>query len=270
MAIGHRELGRTLALQARFEEADDEFKQALDGFEKRGNSHGVCVTWVYRAQRRLLADEPREALQAAQEALAFWKKDAEEDYPVERDRVRAEWLLGWAHAALAAQKAEEAEKIGAVPSGAHHKAHTSGDLDTLRGGLPPASTPPPDPESHIIQAEAHLSEALTSCRRIQMVDFEADILLALARWHRLKDNSDEAAKLAQEGLDIADRCEYRLQQADIRNFLALLALDRNDPAAARSHAEIARERALCDEPEDKPKHCYKPALDEANRLLKLC
>ena len=112
LATGHQELGRTLALQARFEQAGDELKQSLDGFEKQGNSHGVCVTWAYRAQQRLLADEPREALKAAQEALAFWKKDAEEDYPVERERVQVEWLLGWAHTVLAVQSSEGTEEMG--------------------------------------------------------------------------------------------------------------------------------------------------------------
>ena len=108
-----------------------------------------------------------------------------------------EWLFGWAHTAL-------------------------------------ATSDSPDRTSHYSQAETHLSEALTRCRRIQLVEFEADI----------------------------------------RNFLAQLALDRADRTAAREHAEIARERGLCDEPEPRPKqspvHCYKPALDEADRLLKLC
>jgi hypothetical protein len=61
----------------------------------------------------------------------------------------------------------------------------------------------------------------------------------------------------------ADRCEYRLKQADIHNFLARLALDTGDRAAAHGHAAIARERAWC----DGPPHCYKPALDEAERLI---
>ena len=34
-------------------------------------------------------------------------------------------------------------------------------------------------------------------------------------------------------------------------------------ALKREEAEVARERALC----DGPPHCYKPALDEADRLL---
>ena len=231
--VGRQELGRTLAFQVRLEEADAELKQALQGFEDQGGSQGAGIVWAYRAQRHLLADEPRQALEAAEQALAFWEQTARGKYPHERDRVRVEWLLGWAYTALAAR----AKRNRA---------------------------------SHLTQAEAHLSEALTSCRRIQLVEFEADILLALARWHRLKGDAAQATKLAQEALAIADRCEYRLQQADIRNFLAQLALDRKDRKTARNHAEIARERALCDEPEHNPVHCYKPALDEADRLLKLC
>ena len=62
---------------------------------------------------------------------------------------------------------------------------------------------------------------------------------------------------------MADRCEYRLQQADIHNFLARLALDAGDRPAAGEHAIIGYERAWC----DGPPHCYKPALEEATRLL---
>ena len=231
--VGHKELGRALAFDGRFGEADSDFNQALTINQERAEWQAVGLTWAHRAQRHLLAGQPREALEAARQALTSWKKTAHERYPHESDRVRIEWLLGWAHTALAARAKRNRT-------------------------------------SHLTQAETHLSEALTRCRRIQLVEFEADILLALARWHRLKGDSDEAAKLAQEALAIADRCEYRLRQADLRNFLAQLALDRNDPTAARQHAEIARERALCGEPEHNPKHCYKPALDEANRLLKLC
>ena len=66
-----------------------------------------------------------------------------------------------------------------------------------------------------------------------------------------------------EALAVADRCEYRLCQADVHNFLAELALDANDAAAAAEHAQTAHERAWC----DGPPHCYKPALDRAAALL---
>ncbi len=112
-------------------------------------------------------------------------------------------------------------------------------------------------------AVTHLTEALTRCRRINLVELEPDILLAWARWHRARGNAQEAQSHAEEALAIADRCEYRLKQAEIHNFLALLALDAGNRASARQHAEIAKERAWC----DGPPHCYKPALDEAERIL---
>ena len=112
-------------------------------------------------------------------------------------------------------------------------------------------------------AEDHLAEALSRCRRISLVELEPDILLALARWHRTKGNPEQAGRDAEEALSIADRCEYRLKQADIHNFLARLALDAGEAGDARRHAETARERALC----DGPPHYYKPAHKEAERLI---
>ena len=67
---------------------------------------------------------------------------------------------------------------------------------------------------------------------------------------------------AAEALAFADRCEYRLQQADIHLFLAQLALDAGENDKAREHADIARERATC----DGPPHCYKPCLDRIDAL----
>ena len=113
-------------------------------------------------------------------------------------------------------------------------------------------------------AFTHLTDVLTRCRRINLLELEPDILLAWARWHLAKDNAQEAQTHANDALAIADRCEYRLAQADIHNFLARLALDAGDRETARKEAEIAKERAWC----DGPPHCYKPALDEAEKMLK--
>jgi tetratricopeptide (TPR) repeat protein len=113
-------------------------------------------------------------------------------------------------------------------------------------------------------AATHLTDALARCRRANLVELEPDILLTWARWHRARGNGQEAHAHAEEALTIADRCEYRLKQAEIHNFLARLALDAGDGAGAREHAEIAKESAWC----DGPPHCYKPALDEAEGMLK--
>jgi hypothetical protein len=95
------------------------------------------------------------------------------------------------------------------------------------------------------------------------VKLEPDILLAWARWHHAARHTEYARQYAQEALSIADRCEYRLKQADIHNFLARLALEGGEREAAKTHAAAAYERAWC----DGPPHCYKPALEEAERLL---
>ena len=112
-------------------------------------------------------------------------------------------------------------------------------------------------------AASLLQTALADCRRINLVELEPDILLAWGRWHRAKDDGQEALTQVQTALAIADRCEYRLKQADIHNFLARLAMDAGDRETARKEAEIAKERAWC----DGPPYCYKPALDEAEKML---
>jgi hypothetical protein len=95
---------------------------------------------------------------------------------------------------------------------------------------------------------------------------EAQILLERARLRRLQGAREEA-------LGIADRCDYRLQQADVHNFLARFSLDEAQSAVgrkqrheilslAREYVERGKERALSG-----GNRYYKPALDEAERLL---
>jgi tetratricopeptide (TPR) repeat protein len=108
------------------------------------------------------------------------------------------------------------------------------------------------------EAESHLNEALLRDRRINLVELEASILLELAKLRHVQKHDSEALKLANEALTIADRCEYRLQQAEIHNFLAQYYFDTGDKAKAREHAEIAKERAECG---------YVPAIDQAKALL---
>ena len=117
--------------------------------------------------------------------------------------------------------------------------------------------------SDLGNASKHLTDALTRCRRINLVEIEPNILLTLAHWHQAQGNVLEAQMHADEALEIADRCEFRLAQAEIHNFLAHLAFDAGDRQAAVEHAEIAKERAWC----DGPPYCYKPALDEAIAVL---
>jgi tetratricopeptide (TPR) repeat protein len=123
-AVGHKELGRLLAYAGRWQEAEDALATALHTFEQKRSVQDQGITWAYRAllallqSRASLASSPPPsspppsspppssppassppALAHAQQALAFADEDARTDYPVERDYVRAHWLLGAAHLA---------------------------------------------------------------------------------------------------------------------------------------------------------------------------
>jgi len=226
-AVGHQELGRLLAYEGAFDEAAKELQTALSSFGKLGAPQSECVVWAYRALRALLVGEAEAALEAARRSWELAEEVARTRYPVERDFVRAEWLMGWSKTGRASERPHQQAKLRT-------------------------------------ETEGHLTEALTRCRRINMVDHEPDILLAWARWHRLKGDKKEAKENADEALSIADRCEYRLCQADIHNFLAQLALDDGDRDKTKEHAEKALGYAEC----DGPPHYYKPAYEEAERLLK--
>jgi tetratricopeptide (TPR) repeat protein len=225
-AQGRAEMGRLLVYRGAFAEAAGELDAAESTFRQRGNVQGRCVAWAWRALRALLMGEAEAGLEAGRRARELAEEDARTSYPVEHDFIWAEWLMGTALVALASGQPRRRAKL-------------------------------------LSEAEAHITEALTRCRRINLVEVEPDILLAWARWHRVKGNLRQAEDHAKEALAIADRCDYRLKQAEIHNFLARLALEAGDRKAAGEHAATAYKHAWC----DGPPHCYKPALEEAKRLL---
>jgi tetratricopeptide (TPR) repeat protein len=231
-------LGRLLAYRGVWAESEQELSTTPSMAEKQQHVQVQGVTWAYRALRALLmartspspvpaeretmAPEAKwglgdEGLTAARRALELADEQAR-NIPVERDYVRAHWLLGAAY-------------------------RLNGDL---------------------AQADHHLSEALTRCRNINLVEFEADILIDLARLRADQNERGEALRLAQEALLITERSEYALQGADVHLFLAQEALKDNDKAQALQHAREARRLATCDGP---PDYTYKVAYDEAGQLL---
>jgi tetratricopeptide (TPR) repeat protein len=113
-------------------------------------------------------------------------------------------------------------------------------------------------KGNLVEPEKHLTEALTRDRKINLVELEPDILLEFAKLRFKQNHKEEALKFAEEALQIADRCEYRLKQADIHNFLAEFYQDADDLEKAREHGEIAKERAECG---------YKVALEKAEKML---
>jgi tetratricopeptide (TPR) repeat protein len=211
-------------------ESEDELSNALNSFENLNEVQGLCVTWACRAQQELLLLRARPkpialqspenaALTAGQRAFELADDTARTKFPLERDFVRAHWLVGAAHCA----------------------------------------------GNNLQDAERHLNEALERCRRISMVEMEADILIDHARFHIKSGVPEEASRLAEEALSIAERSEYVMQGADAHLELAKLALARKDKKAALHHATEARRLATCDGP---PDYTYKVAYDEAVDLLR--
>jgi tetratricopeptide (TPR) repeat protein len=246
-AIGHVELGRLLAYRGAHAESEAELASSEIVFDKRGPSgtNFVSVVRAYRALRELLmfrsalttgdaSSAPpgpqfgnwQLAIPLARRALELADETARTIHPVEFDYVRAHWLLGAAH-------------------------RVAGQTD---------------------EAERHLHAALERCRRINMVDHEADILIDLARLRAATHSpgsgqaglAEEARRLAEEALLITERSGYVLQGADAHLELAKLARARGDEAAAREHAQKAKDLATCDGP---PDYTYKAAYDEAAALL---
>jgi tetratricopeptide (TPR) repeat protein len=113
-------------------------------------------------------------------------------------------------------------------------------------------------------AERRLSATLERNRRIGLVEYEAGILVDLARLRAIGGAHDAAQRLADEALLITERSGYVLQGADTHLVLAELAQARGDVPAAREHAAEALRLATCDGP---PDYTYKAAYDEATALL---
>ncbi len=100
-AIGHLELGRLLAYRSVFDEAERHLAMAQEVFDGTGveRTNLVSVVRAYWALRALLMGDARAALEAARQALELADEHARRYSPVERDYVRAHWLLGAAHRA---------------------------------------------------------------------------------------------------------------------------------------------------------------------------
>jgi tetratricopeptide (TPR) repeat protein len=226
-AIWHGGLGRLLACRGADGESEAELATALTMFEKQNDVQSQCIVCGYRALRELLwlrtasqsaIRNSQSVIELARHALELADENARTNNPVERDYVRAHWLLGAAH-------------------------RVAGQGD---------------------EAERHLHEALQRCRRINLVDTEADILIDLARLRAATGAAAEAQRLAEEARLIAERSGYVMQGADAHLELAKLALARGDQALAKEHATEARKLATCDGP---PDYTYKAAYDEAGALL---
>ncbi|HSM81411.1 MAG TPA: tetratricopeptide repeat protein, partial [Nodosilinea sp.] len=205
-------------------EAEGEFAIALELDEKGKAIQGQGITWAYRSLAALLQYRPNPDSQTTTAALAA----AQRALDLANEFAHTDYPL-------------ERDYVQAYwLFGAVHRIN----------GNPPTS-------------DTHLTEALTRCRIINLVDFEANILLDLARLRADQHQPAEAQRLAQEALAITERSGYVLQGADVHLFLAQQALAQGDRAQALTHAQAAHQLATCDGGD----HVYRVAYDEATALL---
>ena len=222
-AVGYRELGRLLAYQGAWAEAAAELNNALELFEQQGKIQSQGIVWAHSALTALLQVRAGESSAASTAFTA---------------------------AARALEVADETARTQFPYERDYVRAHwLLGAAHRVNGHLP--------------QSDTHLSDALTRCRTINMVDYEASILLALAQLRADQNQSDEALLLAQDALVITERSGYRLQGADVQLFLAQQALTQGDKSQAIEQGRLARQLARCDGGE----YTYKVAYDEAGALL---
>ncbi|MEN6578300.1 MAG: toll/interleukin-1 receptor domain-containing protein [Phycisphaerales bacterium] len=224
---GHQELGRLLVCRGAYAESETETATALRMFEKQNNVQGEGVVLAYRALFELLRLREAAGGGNVKSALAPARRAME---------LADEWQ----------------KQVGRPNARDYVRAHW------LLGAAHRVAC------QHN-EAERHLHEALERCRRINMVDHEANILIDLARLRVATGSSEEAQRLAEEALLITERCGYVLQGADAHLELAKLAFARGDKTTGLDHAQRAKELATCDGP---PDYTYKAAYDEACALLK--
>jgi tetratricopeptide (TPR) repeat protein len=230
-ASGHCELGRLLVYSGRWKPAESELRVALEIFEKRSAIQPQGVVWAYRALLRLqvhragASQRPKKRSSAARQASDAARRALELAEETARSRYPHARDFVRTYWLLGATDREAGDPIA---------------------------------------AERRLAEALTRCRRINMVDHEADILIDLARLRALTDEPEEERRLAEEALTITNRCGYVLQEADAHLVLSRLDLAEGKREAALEHAREARRLARCDGP---PDYTYKVAWDEAGVLL---
>jgi hypothetical protein len=188
----------------------------------------VDVTGVAKANRA--GSHTREALEQARRALAFAEKDAKTRYPHPRDFVGAYWLLGEALIQCGAAPGESLE----IP---FYDEYFQRQTETVTV----------NPGQTLAAAERCLHEALSRCRKVNMVDHEPDILLGLARLDRANGRPPDETRL-EEVREIALRAGYRLKLADLHLFCGQVLLEMKDAAplsglTAGQHLQKAKEYA---------------------------
>ena len=231
-AIGYQELGLVLSHRGAWQAAEQVWNSGLSTYKKIGDVQSQSIIWSYRALRFLLM--------AREEAI------------LDTGKSNNEYRIS---AIESAQRALELADETA-------KTEYSYPVDYMRAyWLLGAAY---RENSDLEKAEENLSKTISICRQINMVYFEANILLDLARLRYAQNDFKDAQEKASEALVITERSGFVLQGADVNLFLAQYALEQeNDKVKAKEYAEEAKRLATC----DGPPYYYKVAYEEAVAML---
>jgi tetratricopeptide (TPR) repeat protein len=258
-AAGYRELGRVLSYRGAWQTAEQELDAGLKLFEKHDEIQSQGIIWSYRALRCLLmareavisdqssvVGHQQFAIEYAKRALELADEMTRTQYPVERDYVRAHWLLGAAYRAS-----------GDLPQA---ETHLGEALRRCRG-------------INLVEVEADIL--------LEVAKLSFDYWLRAkggpqpSAQDEVQNYFDGALRLAREALLITERSGYVLQGADVNLFLAELALTPTPlphgeglkawggREVALMHARQARALATCNGGE----YVYKVAYEEAGAMI---
>ncbi len=254
------EYGKLMIYLGRFVDSNTILREAFNHMENAQATQSMSVNWAYRSLRALLmAQDP--------EAEPEWAKEFASATGEERRGLSSDFPQGLLEKGLrCANKALEFAK-----KDAEETYYTPRDFIRARWLIGASYVA----MKNVDKAEAPLQFTITECRKINLVESEADILLTVAKLRFLQNRKEESLKLATEALEIANRCGYILQQTDIHNFLAEYWLAQGDEKKACEEAEKALECSTqkidveTGEPvvKDNPKYYYVPAHKKAKAFL---
>ena len=265
-AICYQKLGRVLAYQRRvsnvkrfnlpifdIKSCEDKQPQSHDYWKIESNYHRLSIEYAYRSfplflQLRLAEVLPEigngsnstalKALEQVRKALEFAEKDAEEFYPIPRDFVRVYWLLG--EILIQSQSVPLIDQINYIRISFYNE-YFQEQLESL---LLKNS-------NKLLVAERCLNEALRRCRKVNMIDYEPDLLLAQAKLEWAKSSSifPTIEKNLEEVHYISQRAGYRLKLADLHLFCGQVLLELKEKTTllglnAYEHLQKTKEYAL--------------------------
>lgn len=251
-SVGHRELGRILAFQGKVKAVEEvdvpeekeenniyferELTQSTDYWEKTGNSQGLSLDYAYRSisallQARLASGQEggekrgasfgRQALELAVKTFNFVETTAKTMNPFTRDFIQTYWLLG--ESLIQCRLLTPPPRIKTFEISFFDDYFQEKIMSIIvKSG------------EELKAAESFLNEANRRCRKVNLVEFESDILLSLARlewanWLSFEENErserlSSMEKFLKEAYEIAQRSGYRIKLADFHLFCAQVLL----------------------------------------------